>query len=457
MATTKLWHISGRLKDLVDYVENPDKTIEKFPELSDLVNAARYVQRPEATSEGQYVTAINCLKETAIEQMILTKKQYGKTDGYIAFHGYQSFQPGEVTPKECHEIGVALAKQMWGDRFQILVTTHLDKDHLHNHFCINSVSFKDGGKYNYSKKELQRLRDTSDRLCIQRGLSIIEDPKRAPHRVIYLAEKNGEPTRYRIYREDLYDAINGSQNTYMIELYLNMLGYETDFTGKHWKIKLPQYAHFTRLDTLDERLTPAQIVACCGYDARDGNRMAKISHPPNMPEHIKKAWVPHRKPTGIYALFIRYCYELGVLPKKTTYRPTSPFLREELRKADRIDEMTRFLGKTGIEHVDQLYERMSTVQARMDDLTDERTHITYRMRRADPEKKEELKTEKEDLTKEITRLREELRLMMDIERRALSFDKTMQRVHESELRMERLLKEHNERVSRMHKDRDYER
>ena len=93
----------------------------------------------------------------------------------------------------------------------------------------------------------------------------------------------------------------------------------------------------------------------------------------------------------------------------------------------------------------------------MDDLTDERTHITYRMRRADPEKKEELKTEKEDLTKEITRLREELRLMMDIERRALSFDKTMQRVHESELRMERLLKEHNERVSRMHKDRDYER
>ena len=58
-----------------------------------------------------------------------------------------------------------LANEMWGDRFQVVVTTHLDKDHIHNHFAFNSVSFRDGGKYNYSKKEQKRLRDTSDRLC----------------------------------------------------------------------------------------------------------------------------------------------------------------------------------------------------------------------------------------------------------------------------------------------------
>ena len=120
-----------------------------YPELQDLWDASRYVQRPAATADGHYVTAINCLKETALEQMILTKRQYGKTDGYIAFHGYQSFKPGEVTAQECHDIGVALAKEMWGDRFQILVTTHLDKDHLHNHYLFNSVSFRDGRKYNY--------------------------------------------------------------------------------------------------------------------------------------------------------------------------------------------------------------------------------------------------------------------------------------------------------------------
>ena len=113
MATTSLWHIKGRLKDLIDYVENPEKTASKMPELQDLYNVFSYVQRPEATQEGEYVTALNCLKETALRQMILTKKRYGKTDGYIAWHGYQSFKPEEVTPQLAHEIGVKLAKEMW--------------------------------------------------------------------------------------------------------------------------------------------------------------------------------------------------------------------------------------------------------------------------------------------------------------------------------------------------------
>ena len=165
MATTSLWHIEGRLKDLIDYVENPEKTKAKISELQDLYNVFSYVQRPEATQEGEYVTAINCLKETALRQMILTKKRYGKTDGYIAWHGYQSFKPEEVTPQLAHEIGVKLAKEMWGDRFEIIVTTHLDKEHIHCHFCFNSVSFRDGGKYNYSKIEQQHGQALEDTLA----------------------------------------------------------------------------------------------------------------------------------------------------------------------------------------------------------------------------------------------------------------------------------------------------
>ena len=124
MATTKLWHISGNLRDVIDYAENPEKTCP-IPDLEDLANAARYVQRPEATADGQFVTGINCLAETAVQQMQLTKEQYHKTGGYIAWHGYQSFKPGEVTPEECHQIGVETAQHLWGDRFQVLVTTHL--------------------------------------------------------------------------------------------------------------------------------------------------------------------------------------------------------------------------------------------------------------------------------------------------------------------------------------------
>ena len=114
MATTKLWHIQGRLKDLVDYVENPEKTVKSGSQ--GFFNVFSYTQNPDKTADGQFVTAINCQKDIALQQMILTKQRYGKEDGYIAWHGYQSFKPGEVTPEQCHALGVTLARQMWGNR-----------------------------------------------------------------------------------------------------------------------------------------------------------------------------------------------------------------------------------------------------------------------------------------------------------------------------------------------------
>ena len=77
MATTKLWHIKGRLKDLLVYVENPEKTMVEKPDLQPLWDVLSYVQRPAATEQGEYVTAVNCLKETALQQMIQTKKRFG--------------------------------------------------------------------------------------------------------------------------------------------------------------------------------------------------------------------------------------------------------------------------------------------------------------------------------------------------------------------------------------------
>ena len=429
MATTSLWHIEGRLSDLTDYVENPEKTA---PALEDLFNAAKYVERPAATADGHYVTAINCLRETAVEQMILTKRQYGKTDGYIAFHGYQSFKPGEVTAQECHDIGVALAKEMWGDRFQIIVTTHLDKEHLHNHFCFNSVSFRDGKKYNYSNAEMQRLRDVSDRLCREHGLGIIQNPRKAPSRPVYLDEKDGKPTRYNIYLDDVWDAIELNRSPKYVENYLRELGYITDFTGEHWKLRLPSYQHFTRLDTLDERLTPEFIRQNCGYRAHYGNSHAEVTHSPYLPEELLDTWQPHRRTSHLYRLYLYYSYELGILPKGTAYKPTSPYLREDMRKLDMLDRETGFLAGTGIEKIEELWREEDRVQEKMDSLCDRRTHITYAMRRASPERKKELQEEKAGLTKQITELREQLHLMKDIERRSVHMDETLTRVYESE-------------------------
>ncbi len=450
MATTKLWHISGRIEDVIDYAENPDKTCP-IPDLEDLWNAARYVERPEATADGQYVTAINCTRETAVQQMILTKKQFRKTEGYIAWHGYQSFKPGEISPELCHKIGVMTAKAMWGDRFQIIVTTHLDKEHLHNHFVFNSVSFIDGKKYNYSERELHRLREYSDYYCEYYHLSVVPVPHKAPSRPVYFAEKDGKPTRYNVYREDIREAFQNSCTLQAAEAYLRRLGYITDFSDRvHYRIRLPQYQHFTRLDTLDPRWTPERLSRMLSW--KPGVK-AVVRWQTDVPEHLRHAHQPHQKPSHIYRLYLYYCYQLGILPKKTEYKPNSPFLREELRKLDQYDRETRFLGETGIETMDELQAYISDQQTALDQLTAERTSIQNKMRRADPEAKESLRQQKTEKTESITTLREQLKLAKSVEARSFHMQETLDLVYDNEVRH----RQQNQTRSKQHKQLTHER
>lgn len=434
MATTSLWHIEGRLKDLIDYVENPDKTIARTKDLQDFYNVFAYVQRPEATEHGEYVSAINCLKEIALQQMILTKRQYGKENGYIAWHGYQSFKPDEVTPEQAHQIGLQTAKEMWGDKYQIIVTTHLDKNHLHNHFCINSVSFLDGKKYNYSKTEQRKLRNVSDRICAEHGLSVIENPHKAPSRQIWLDEKSGKPTRYNIYREDVREAINFSCRPYYMEEYLRRKGYITDFTGAHWKLRLPQYEHFTRLDTLNENWTPENIQRTMGAYASFGNRRATISYPPQMPQDLREWFKPFHKTSHIYKLYLHYCYLLGYLPKNMEYTPTSPYLKEDLRKLDELSEQVRYMSKYGIETFDDLYADRDKLQSEMDKLVAYRTKLQNKIRRATPAEKEVLREEKSKVTEQITALRKQLKLNKGIETRSVKIQEKTDMLYANEYR-----------------------
>ena len=429
MATTSLWHIKGRLSDLIAYVENPEKTVPKGTE--DFFNVFSYIQNPQKTADGSFVTAINCLKQTALRQMILTKQRYGKEDNYIAWHGYQIFKPGEITPERCHEIGVKLAQEMWGDKFQVIVTTHLDKGHLHNHFCFNSVSFKDGRKYNYSKSEQQRLRDTSDRLCREYGLSVIEHGRKAPSRPVWLDEQSGKPTRYNVYRADVREAVNGSRTVEMMEKYLRRKGYLTDFTGKYWKIRLPQYQHFTRLDTLDERWTPENIRSSLGTRASFGNKRPTVNFAPELPEKLR-VYVPFQRTSHIYRLFLYWEYQLGILPKGTTYQPTSPFLKEELRKLDEITAQTDYLAKNRIETLDNLLSARETLQSELNMLTEQRTKLQNKIRRASPAEKEQLRKEKRVLIAQITACRKKLKLNVGVEERSIKIQDTMDMVYTNE-------------------------
>lgn len=430
MATTKLWHIQGRLKDLVDYVENPEKTVK--PGLQDFFNVFAYTQNPGKTADGQFVTAINCQKNIALQQMILTKQRYGKEDGYIAWHGYQSFKPGEITPEQCHALGVELARQMWGDRFQVIVTTHLDKEHLHNHFCINSVSFKDGGKYNFSKRELMRLRDTSDRLCREHGLSVVECPHKAPSRQVWLDERAGKPTRYNIYRADVQRAIDRSITGKGMVRYFRERGYIVDTTGSNLKLRLPQYPHFTRLDTLNPQWTNRGIEHLI-YDRDDLiSSRSKPFRVPDIPDWLQNAYQPRKRTTKIYRLYLYYCYQLGILPKGTTYRPASPQLRADLRRLDDIDRQTRYLSDHKIETLEELLADRSEKERQLEFLVERRTKIQNKIRRATPEQKAGLRKEKAAVTAQITSLRKNIRDSKEIEQRSVEIQDTLDRAFEAE-------------------------
>mgnify|MGYP002537182502 CR=1 FL=1 len=136
-----------------------------------------YAKNGEKTEHGILVSGINCLPENAYTEMMLVKKNFHKEDGRLGYHFIQSFKGKEVSAEECNDIGMELANSLWGDKYQVLVCTHIDKDNVHNHIILNSVSFIDGGKYHNSNVELALLRETNDDLCIKYGLSVVETDK----------------------------------------------------------------------------------------------------------------------------------------------------------------------------------------------------------------------------------------------------------------------------------------
>ena len=147
MAVSKLWSVTSRLGQVIDYAANPEKTAadiyteEQYQALRDVLS---YAKDEEKTERELFVEGINCNPATARDQFVSVKKAYGKDDGIQAYHGYLSFKEQDISPELAQKIGMEFANEVWGKRFQVVVTTHLNTKHLHCHYVINSVSFVDG-------------------------------------------------------------------------------------------------------------------------------------------------------------------------------------------------------------------------------------------------------------------------------------------------------------------------
>lgn len=216
MAVSKLWSVTSRLGQVIDYAANPEKTAtdiyteEQYQALRDVLS---YAKDEEKTEREFFVEGINCNPATARDQFVSVKKAYGKDDGIQAYHGYLSFKEQDISPELAQKIGMEFANEVWGKRFQVVVTTHLNTKHLHCHYVINSVSFVDGKRLWGDEKAWFKFRLVADRLCEKYGLYYNPNPNRSKQSSYYYKqEQAGMPSRYSITRDAIDEAIAHSTN-----------------------------------------------------------------------------------------------------------------------------------------------------------------------------------------------------------------------------------------------------
>lgn len=267
------------------------------------------------TEKRLYVSGVNVTPDTATYKMQQTKLRYGKTDGIIAFHAIQSFKPGEVTPELAHKIGVEFAKEMWGDRFEVLIATHLNRHHLHNHFVINSVSFADGKKYYDNTENYNLMKKISDRFCEENNLSVIRNPKsKGKHYAEVLAEKNGYLTIRGQIKDELDEIVKCSYTYKDFWRILKQRGYEVKDTGKYIALKPAFSQRYIRLKSLGKNYSEEAIRQRI-ISARNGIRIL------DKPATDYNAWLKKYEPIkllGFKALYYHYLYLFGKIRKKET-------------------------------------------------------------------------------------------------------------------------------------------
>ena len=424
MATTGFWPVKGRLKEVIDYANNPDKTTAKEYLDEDLYAAIRYVENDDKTDQTLFVSGINCSKHNAYNEMVAIKRRFGERGKNIAYHGYQSFAAGEVTPAEAHAIGMETARKMWGAKYQVVVTTHLNTDNIHNHFVVNSVSFKTGRKFRNGIGDRLELRKISDAICAERNKSVIQGNKFYSNKKAYWVEKSGKLTHRDMLRKDVDEALSQCGSFKEIEYYLKTLGYrfERDFYYDHPSVYAEGWKRAVRISSLGEQYSKERIRERCRENQRKLELYAFVipawKRRPLLVlerERYISGWVDTI--IVLFELFIELL-KICIVGNTQEYdnRPVSPMMRAEMRKLDRYIEEHNLLCDNNLNSPKKLLDFQENLSFRISELEQERYALRLKLRRVKtPEEDAALKEQCKEITKKITPLRKEYKIAMRIE------------------------------------------
>ena len=365
-----------------------DKIVVVHARLDNRINYALNEAKTQRKENGQVLqTAINCQLDSAYRNMMQTKRRWDKEKRPIqGYHIIHSFAPGEVTPEQVHRLSVELAERLLQGRFEAVVATHIDHQHIHAHIVFNSVSCTDGKMYRDNfKAYFGDIRGISNEISRENDLSVIEPKSKGKHYAEWNAEQNGKPTVRGLIRQDIDAALNDAFTLQSFYEALQKRGYtiKRGANVKHTAVKPPGSDRFFRLDSLGDSYTEADI--------RDRLTKGRTKQPAQeIPERIylpqKRYKVKRRAParrekrklSGLCRLYLHYLYLLS--PPRPRRRPVPFPVRAEVRRLDQYKRQFALLHKYRINNESQLSMLADALQADIDSLVLSRREL-YRRKR----------------------------------------------------------------------------
>ncbi len=443
MAVTGFWPVFKNLKATLDYADNPDKTTAPEYLDEDLYAALRYAENDNKTDRKMFVGGINCSAQNAYAEMIAVQRRFGLRGKVVGYHGIQSFREGEVTPEQAFAIGKETARRMWGDRYQVLVTVHLNTDNVHCHFVVNPVSFRDGSKFKNKIGDHKELRKISDEICREHELSVLEnsDLYSKGKKKEYWVHKAGKKTHRDYLREDVEYCLSFATSPREFESQLYAFGYTLDpvrfsVKAKHWErsVRLAKIG-FTK------EIVQAQLDrnAECRY------RLFTLEYrPPYKPkkfpleDELRKLEfaIDHSYDAAIVlidTIFYLVITVIQIVAELADVILLSPDLRAAEKDLKEFIADYHFMQVQNIHTVIDLQANIDDSKAHLSDLERERKTLSNRIRRPkSPEDESKNKERRKEISNQMKPVRERLRRAEKILEKSPHLYELLKQEHELE-------------------------
>ena len=371
--------------------------IIKFKNIkSNLQHVINYGKNGDKTEKGLLVSSINCGVATAYEEMALTKKFYHKEDKILGYHIIQSFDGFETPPANANKIGKQLAEEMWADKYQVVICTHVNKRNVHNHIILNSVSFVNGKKYHNSETNIALTREISDRLCFENGLKIIDTPKSKKEKEI--AEKridnfNRRDEKMQKVITDIDETIKSVKKYSDFKLALKAKGYSNiKDNGKYFSLKPPYFQRNVRIDRAFGEKYSVQGIKERIYYPKTNNYLTPFAN--YQKKYYKNIYKGPKidkekyKWNIFYRWYIQALFWLGILPAKVTIQEVTVQDYKAKNKVKMVFEELNYINRSHSKSIEDIKIHKKEIEDKLPVLKGEKEKLWVKHKKAiSPENK----------------------------------------------------------------------